>query len=102
MLRENIKQQKIEGLSYLQNEQTDNRNETLHLKLSNNSKLCFGKDVLAMMGINFKLSLHFVVFSIILLPIIFAATFNRNNDIINTFKIDYENDQFLMNGEPFR
>ena len=102
MLRENIKQQKIEGLSYLQNEQTDNRNETLHLKLSNNSKLCFRKDLLAMMEINFKLSLHFVVFSIILLPIIFAVTFNQNNDNINTFKIDYENDQFLMNGEPFR
>ena len=39
MLHENLKQQKIEGLSYLQNKRTDNRNEPLHLKFSYSSKL---------------------------------------------------------------
>ena len=54
------------------------------------------------MGINSKLPSISVVFSIILLPIILAATFNENKDYLNTFEIDYDNDQFLMNGEPFR
>ena len=102
MLRENLKQQKIEGLSYLQNERTDNRNEPLHLKFSYSSKLCLRKDLFAIMGINSRLPSISVVFSIILLPIILAATFNENKDYLNTFGIDYENDQFLMNGEPFR
>ena len=42
------------------------------------------------------------IFCIFLLPIIIAADFDKIKDGVNTFEIDYDNDRFLMNGEPFR